>query len=330
MRWLQFVIPLSVLAVPAASQTITTSSGVVEIIGLRDWSILELTDSLRRYRPDVTIGDAACAEVLRDSLGFPDAAVFRFRDGRVVLTVIEPADSHRVVLRPPPDQGRSPGGPWVQLRSLEDTHRFAVEYAIATFLRRRAGEEVAVDSTDAPIIHQVWAILEADAGEGDRRSAAAVLRESPDASLRRAAAHYLVRFPDHDSTWYALVQALRDRDWGVRGGANTVLRSFRTAVPRTLDWRPAAADLRHLLDGTTLVFQVEVVKLLLATAVAPDLSSVMLSRDGTRLLLAQMAANHEYVREPASAILQRLSGIDPGANPARWEDWIQEHAGDRP
>jgi hypothetical protein len=71
-----------VLSTPVVGQPPSSASGSLEIIGLRRWTVPMLEDSLRRIRPDVALGDAACAAILRDSLGFPDAAVLRFRHRR--------------------------------------------------------------------------------------------------------------------------------------------------------------------------------------------------------------------------------------------------------
>jgi hypothetical protein len=135
-----------------------------------------------------------------------------------------------------------------------------------------------------------------------------------------------VRYAQIDSVWYGLVAALRDPDWGVRGAANDVLRTFRTGAARTLDWRPAAQDIRHLLDGTTLVFHTEVVKLLLATGASQALAADVLSPASTHLLLEQLTATHEYVREPAHQLLVRFAGRDHGLSPEPWREWAESVA----
>jgi len=314
-----------VLSAPGVGQSPITSSGSVEVIGLRRWTVSMLSDSLRRVRPDVALGDAACGEVLRDSLGFPDAAVLRFRDGRVVVTVVEPGEAGRIVLLPPPTGPKAPPGPWLRLRELADTNALAVDYAVASYFRHAAGERVSVDAADSAVVHAAWSLL-ADSSTGsdaEGRAAVAALGHDPDPAVRLAAASYLVRYPSSDWTWHALVRALRDQDWSVRGAANQSLRALREAEPRAVDWRPATVDLRHLLDGTTLVFHTEVVKLLLATSVTRAQSEAIISPDGARLLLDQMGAKHEYLRVPATDLLVLLSGINPESEPARWQRWVQ-------
>jgi hypothetical protein len=298
----------------------------IEVIGLRSWNISMLRDSLQRYRPDVQLGDAACGAVLRDSLRFPDASVLRFRDGRVVVTVIEPSDSARVVLRSISGTEPTRRGPWHGLRTLQDSAGIAVASAIVTFPAHAAGESVSVDSTESEVVTAVWSLLAAAEAPSHWRAAVAALRGDPEPAVRRAAASYVVRYAQIDSVWYGLVAALRDPDWGVRGAANDVLRTFRTGAARTLDWRPAAQDIRHLLDGTTLVFHTEVVKLLLATGASQALAADVLSPASTRLLLEQLTARHEYVREPAHQLLVRFAGRDHGLSPEPWREWAESVA----
>src|SRR4051812_37290313 len=95
-------VPLAVQAAACPAQDIagstraSTAPPTVEVLGLHAWTRQMLQDSVRRRRPGTEFGDAACALILRDSLHFADAAVWRFRDGSVVLAVVEPGDSTRV------------------------------------------------------------------------------------------------------------------------------------------------------------------------------------------------------------------------------------------
>ena len=321
-------IPLCALASSElAGQIVETAAGSVEVIGLRRWTISMLQDSLRKYQPDGDLGDAACGATLRDSLGFAEAGVLRFRDGRVILTAIEPPDSARIVLRSVSGATAVPHGPWHRLRTIQDTGSFAIDYAITTYLAHSAGQDIPIESSDSALVWSVWALLSESSTPAQARDALRVLAHAPDPRLRRAAAGYVVRYADQSAVWYALVAALRDPDWGVRGAANDALRTLRTHARRQIDWRPATQDLRHLLDGTTLVYHTEVVTLLLVTEVSQQLARDLLSRAGAELLLEQLAAQHEYVREPARELLVRLSGRDYGSAARSWHFWVDSLLG---
>jgi hypothetical protein len=327
---LSWVLLCAVASSEAAAQAVDSTAGRVEVIGLRRWTISMLRDSLRAYRPDVDLGDAACGEVLRDSLGFAEAGVLRFPDGRVVLTVIEPSDSARVVLRPVSGAAVVPRGPWDRLRALQDQGGFTIDYAIDTYLAHTSGQDIPLERGDSALVWSVWSLLEEPSTPMEARDALRVLAHAPDPQLRRAAAGYVVRYPDQPAVWYALVSALRDPDWDVRSAANGALRTLRTHARRQIDWQPAVEDLRHLLNGTTLVYHTEVITLLLATEVSPQLARDLLSRAGVALLLEQQAAQHEYVREPARELLVRLSGRDYGSAAGAWQAWVDSVLGTAP
>lgn len=324
-------LPLFALASPElAGQVVETAAGRVEIIGLRRWTISMLQDSLRKYRPDVDLGAAACGATLRDSLGFAEAGVLRFPDGRVILTVVEPADSARIVLRSASGTAAPPRGPWDRLRALQDTDGFTIDYAITTYLAHSTGHDIPIESGDSALVWSVWSLLAEPSTPLQARDALRVLAHAPDPRLRRAAAGYVVRYSDRSAVWYALVSALRDPDWGVRGAANDALRTLRAHARRQIDWRPATEDLRHLLNGTTVVYHTEVVTLLLITEVSQQLARDLLSRAGAALLLEQLGAQHEYVREPARELLIRLSGRDYGSAAGSWHPWVDSLLGTEP
>lgn len=68
-------------------------SGKVEFVGLNNWFVDALVDTLQSISPDQSLH--ACAADLRYKLGFADAsAIGYFNDGDLytVITVIEPQD----------------------------------------------------------------------------------------------------------------------------------------------------------------------------------------------------------------------------------------------
>ena len=290
----------------------TTAPQDLEVIGLQSWSVRMLSDSVSRYRPGTTLRDAACAEILRDSLGFPDAAVLRFRDGRVVLMVVEPQHAERVSLRTVGTGVPPVPGPWDSLAVLLGMDPFAVELAAVNYGRRQHGERPMAADVDTSLVEATWEILLDSLGVPPE-SAMRVLRTDPRPQARQAAAFYLLRSHEDDGAWIALTEALRDADWSVRTAANTVLRIFRTSVPRRVDWSPAVNTLSYLLAGTTVTFHIDVVRTLIATEVDPALAPVLLSRGAMELLRDEACARHEFVRAPAEALL-RVLGRDSSSH----------------
>jgi len=79
----------------------------IYVLGLRQWTVGMIQDSLAKYSPTDSLQSHACAAVLRYKLGFADAAAVTLRMGRdqpdiVFVSVREPQDSVRVRYRDMP------------------------------------------------------------------------------------------------------------------------------------------------------------------------------------------------------------------------------------
>ena len=86
------------LTVPTEAQQVVYGDTIVEVLGLRSWSPVELEAAVRRYAPGVSLASGGCAVILRDSLGFADASVSSYVGLSadtvwVSVRVIEPRDS---------------------------------------------------------------------------------------------------------------------------------------------------------------------------------------------------------------------------------------------
>ena len=95
---------------------------VVEVIGLRRWTVAMLQDSLARYSPGDSLQSHSCAAVLRYKLHFADAAAMTIRMGaepvRHVVIVREPQDSGRVHYRDLAMDTTEGRPEWSRLRSV--------------------------------------------------------------------------------------------------------------------------------------------------------------------------------------------------------------------
>lgn len=305
----------------ARSERIETSDGSVEFVGLRRWTLEMIRDSIETYAPGVPLGAAACGEVLRTRLGFPDAAVLRFPDGRTIVTVVEPLDSQKVLLLSEPSEKAGLIEEWSSFVTLWDTDFEAVDFAVATYLERNEWSKLP-DEVDPSRVEEVWAFLAEHVAIRDFELALETLNTDADVADRIAAVNLLLNFSSEDATWHALTKALRDPDWGVRGQAVSALRVLRRFESRVVDWTQAADDLAYLLGGTTAVYHTEVVKTLVSTNVSRELAPKLLI-PGAELLLAELTAEHEYVREPAHDLLVHLNGRDLGFDESPWREWIR-------
>ena len=73
------VVLLGATASPGAGQVIPGPNGPVEFIGLQQWDAQKLFDAIQERDPDRPFH--ACAAVMKQDLGFADAAAFSYMTG---------------------------------------------------------------------------------------------------------------------------------------------------------------------------------------------------------------------------------------------------------
>ncbi|MBL0892226.1 MAG: HEAT repeat domain-containing protein [Gemmatimonadaceae bacterium] len=308
--------------------------GPVEVMGLRTWTLPMLRDSIRHYVPGQELHDAACQVTLREKLGFADAQVMYYSgmtgDGKrhLLIKLVEPAARSRVQWNPAIlDRGASlrPGNAELLLPITDSTG--GVHIRRVAFWLQFAVEERAAAVARMPEAMRAEARADADrlsafqrarATESHRRMALEALSGDAFWGNRYAAATVLANFGAHDSTWLALVHALRDPNEGVRGAALGVLGSL---PPRSIDWRPAIDDLRALLGGTNVSGIGPLMRVLVKTRIAPELAAPLL-QDNADWVLEHLRVAAPMVAGDARALLRQLNGgADLGSSPEAWSEW---------
>ncbi len=270
---------------------INTIGGSVEIIGLRNWTFDMIRDSIQLASPGLEIGDAACGEVLRSRFGFPEAGVLQFSDGRTVITIVEPVDSDNVKLREIPSEREGLIEDWASFRKLMDEDFIGVDFAVSTYFDQESHDNLP-NEFNTETIRESRGFLSGRKNSKDLHLALETISMDKDVEDRMVAVNILLNFHDQDICWHALVKALRDPDWGVRGQALGILRKLRESCSRTIDWSPASEDLSYLLGGTTMVYHTELIKTLLTTKVSNKLAPALLDKGG-ELIIAELSAHHE-------------------------------------
>lgn len=295
---------------------------VVEVLGLRTWTLEMLQDSMAKYAPGESLSSHACAAVLRYKLGFPDAVAHYYPPTvvdsveHVVVALVEPADSARVQFSDLPlDTGR-PRPAWATAYDLLK-HSRGLQYSALYLLadRQRGSVEPESGTVEA---YAAFIVDHADAT--DRDTALAVLTTDPDFMNRTVAASILSNFLDEDAVVWALTDALLESDGPVKTTAATALQSLVT-TPRLVDWRPAAGTLHKLLNGTSLPVLTTVMQVLVATGVNPDLATPLL-RGGGEGVLVFLSAHNPHPRGGAHRLLSALRGEDLGTEVVAWRRWI--------
>lgn len=325
------VVLFAVTASPGAGQVIAGPDGPVEFIGLQDWDAQELFDAIQATAPGRPFH--ACAVVMKEQLGFAEATATSYhnllaRDSYTVVVGVE--DSTRVRHRAPGSETVTLPEIWRDLSTVagEDIRvlRAAAEtrHLRAGFFNTvfdRAGRRAARMGADPETVDELWDLIDSADGEEDRLLAHEVLASDPSWAARSIATLVLGNFMDDDRSWHALIGSLVDPAYQVSSVALIMFESLVAPVMDPVEWTGARAHLSALLDGTNPWAFREILQVLVATDVDPELAR-QLGRESPDLLLAHVGAAHERTREPAVNFLRAVSGEDFGTDVEAWRVWI--------
>jgi hypothetical protein len=315
---------------PAPTQAVLENDSLrVEIIGLRRWTVAMIQDSLARHDPKASLLSHACAVALR-GIGFADASAVYYAAGTagrrqesIVVSVVEPQDSALVRFRTAPPRRRPSTASARATAALFERHPRAAQQSLRRPATLLAGTPLApADSVLAPAL-PLRGVLAAHRAPAARQRAYRTLATDGNDTNRVAAVVVLANFADADRTWWSLVDALRDPAPPVRVAAMQLLHGLAADRPRRVDWRPAAAGMRAVLDGTNLFAHNDLLEALVATEVAPRLAPRLLGGGGGRLVLGKLRSDAPRERDLARRLLVQLAGRDLGDDPDEWERWVR-------
>lgn len=323
------------LTTPVAAQVrYDVPTGRVEVLGLERWTRRMLEDSIAHYAPGQTLQSAGCMATMRYQLKFRDALVRRYRgyDGptstREFLSIRLVEPGNRTVgqwrsISTDPFQSLLPEYAPLIVPVTDSVGNVYTQrilnglYTRDSITRQRILTRA--DSSTRQDYLRASEFLLAHQSERERSRAMWALDSSSVFSNRIVAALVLSEFPTKNSSWHALVRALRDPHESVRGAASTALARMPR---RSVDWAPAQADLRALLGGTNVGEMESVMDLLVETQVSPDLARALLRGNDVwilRLLTSEAPMSSRQVR---AFLVAMNRGKDLGAAPAAWHTWM--------
>lgn len=312
------------------TSTIVREPGVlVEVAGLKRWTVPMIQDSLNAYVPGTSLFRKDCKDAIqREFTIFPQSVIIQNAADSAVtifLAVIEPGDKKLITVRTFTGDPKRSSAPWTGLSELTRTRFTSVRNAMLLNVEARAAGLTPVLTkalrADSVEFTRVWDLLATQRTPKDLAAARQVLATSPNAYDRLAAIVILSGFDHDDAAWHALIGALLDPKDTVREYARAVLQSFGRNFTRTVDWGPAAPDVHAVLQGSDLWSLTETLDLLVATGVQPELA-VPLLRGGGNGVLMFAGAQNSWARGPAYRFLHAISGKDLGGNPEQWRKWI--------
>lgn len=320
------LVGLALLTVPHAlvAQRPAPRDTVVEVLGLNEWTVADVQRSLERLRPGISLADAACAVLLRDSLGFMRAAVetWSFPD-RVwtTLTVVEPQDSARI--RPLPVRSDSlPDRPeWKTAIELVRVNPGVLSpLQRYDFFRGRTDSVFGqpADSATLAFRDRIGELAET----ADYERLVWTVTHDRNRFNRLIATLLLGHFPERDRTWRTLMRGLRDR-YGIPGGMDEMILVGMAREDRyRVDWTPVEDDLHYLLAGTNLFAFLDVLTVLAYTGLEPEAARRVIP-SGQDLIVSNLRSKNPSRRRQLRFFLSRVSGEDFGEDSEAWVRWVR-------
>ncbi len=320
---------LAAATLPATGQVLPGPDGPVEFIGLDQWSAGELFEAIQDVAPGQPFH--ACAVVMKQELGFAEAAAFVYRTpGDSYTVVVGVEDSARVRYRAVGAETVALPETWEALRVLATDSRNlrSLDEAARTVRSRRGFVDRVMTrllfgrtGVDRGTLRKIRELADNAKAQEDRRLAQEVLVRDSSAASRAVATLVLGNFLDDDTSWHALAGSLIDPEPRVVRVARNVVRGLETDTLEPVDWSAARSNLLALFDGTNPFAIRDMLEVLVATDIAPEFGR-QLVRETPDLLLAHAGAEHERTREPAIAFLRAVSGEDFGTDVEAWRAWV--------
>ncbi|WP_420129385.1 hypothetical protein [Longimicrobium sp.] len=319
------VLALLAWAPGATAQNVLRFPGkTVEVIGLEDWTLQMLADSVARYGDGVTLDSPDAQRVIHDRLRFPASAMRTFmspsEDPYTLIHVVEPADSARVRLHRRGADTADVRPAWAAVADFARRKQWRFIAALYAWPRKEVPGYAAADSAEFRLAWDFWTASR----DRDRSDSVAiqVLSSDPTVQDRMVAASLLAYTPreEGDRRWLALFSALLDESEYVASTAATALEAA-LRDSREVDWSPIVADVHAVLDGAN-PRELDTAAQVLLQAGVDERWAVPLLAGGGRGLLALAGADHWEMSLTARQLLAALRGEDFGLEMELWRAWV--------
>lgn len=315
-------------AAPLSSQTVLqTPTGAIELIGLQRWTVAMIEDSLAKYSPGDKLTVHACAAVLQQKLRFASASVSAYSNfpeygGKdyLAITLVEPHDSAKIHFKPALLDTILAHAKWPEAAAAFRQNPGLAQRAFQTpsFFDDRLSAE---DSTTFAKVDAIHRLIVSNKSPAAFAAAQRMLDSDSSIYNRTMAALIVANFADHDSAWFALMDAQRDPVGPPGSTAGQLLQMLSRRSPRTVDWKPAVKQLRYIIDGTNLFAFDETLEVLTATKIDRSLGPDLLANGGA-VLRAKLRSGDIFAKRGVAAFLSHLSGLPATSDAATFERWM--------
>lgn len=313
------------------SQSVKTDRGNVEFVGLNNWNVDQVTDSLKAIAPDRPLH--FCAAVLKQEFGFADTDVTHYMSDagmHSIVTVVEPADSNLVSHIDTPTDSLNVPTTWQALvDSLRSNRRgFDASFQLYDWVLKGQPDSAHAKLKNGPISIEygksIWNNLQKLNTSSDKMRAIWHLNNDGNQYHRLIAAAILTNFGSDNATWWNLVHSLRTEDVNTTFGAMFALKTLTQSGSYNVDWTPAAQDIKYLLQGTNPLAFNPTMELLTETKIAPSLATSIFS-ESYNLILSYRDLNYDPASQTAQNFLAQISGKGFATN-EQWKSWLSQFA----
>lgn len=306
------VAALVVFTLPSFAQNVVQEDGnTIEFIGLKKWTIKQLTDSVRKHDPKGKL--SFCATTLKSNLKFCDASVIPFSKDSLIITVIEPQDSllvkrnayfvGDVYLPREWDTFQETFAAKVFEKGLAIETRFNSDDSATSAMRQFIKEAPSFIKFDTTAFQNIRTSLRTNPVPVEQL--ANVIRSNWDAHSRGVASLVMTKFPDNDTCLQSVLYAMNDI------GASTTIVNAVDYLPLMLKHRTKPillksfyAELRPLTNGTNLVGYYDVLRMIaIGKPTEKDFREIFTTEHSRRLLLSHLRAMTPLARKFATELI---------------------------
>lgn len=302
-----------------------TRNGVLEIHGLRRWTLQAIEDSLARYAPGETLEAPTCAATLTQRLGFSSVEVARIGVDSLtghkltVITVVEPGQSAAIGTRSSFATRQPTDARFRDFAMLMFKGNGQAALQSMAQLYDTTGSVGSMQNTDT---RALGTLLREHATPDFHALARTTLLTDGNDTNRVGAAMALAGSFGNDSTYWTLADGLRDGNGVVTITAGLALHALASHEQRRVDWAPARESLLRIFSGAG-IFQHQFVRAALLASQIDTTLARDVTAPGEDLLLSQLSSQSTHKRASARSYLGYLVGRDLGEHPTAWKQWFQ-------
>lgn len=311
------------------------SGETVEYLGLKKWTAQAVQDSLKKLAPDKPVH--ACEAVLKNNLGFTDAAVQSHLNPKTeeyytLVTLVEPernSNSNDYFLLPKKQQGIIED--WTAGYDLSDPKiRKKIVFGSQFWRMKYKGKPIMpimmnssqVTKEEKKFLKKFFDNLDDIDSPSDRKLAYKTLDSDGNLNNRLLASLVLLNYPIEEDAKHIMLKQIRSKSSDLSYLSTYTLRTM-TQDSAQVNWSGSEESIKALISGTNVSELLPTLKILTKTKISPEMSDKILAGD-TFLLHDYLQSSHQETQSTALAFIDQISNADLD-NTKQALEWLAEY-----